>query len=407
MKKIIVICYGLGGASGIVFQQLICGLSNYYDITLVVSDKKETLKLPSNVVIQVVSYFRLPAFLSKYLIKTKILIDNGFLQLNAIIPRNVIKLLGSNPWDKVWGNRIKKCIKNKECSNYSFVLGLMGYNCFQPLIATTIIGECFSLKTALYTTDANPVTSFWDPDDKYRARAKKLLNCYYQKLDLLFFSNEIMAEYEKNLFGFGEKPTIGVVLTNTTEKRVELEKPRSATFLYTGSIWGPRTTKYLFAAFKLLLKDYADSKLCFVGTRENGFSEEELSIFSELEKKSVISYSRTSNLVPFYNESICFIDLNADAEGDPFLSSKITNYILFDRPIICETGINSAAEKLFKGYDSIYVCKHDVQELYEAMVSVIKRHGNYNYSERKTLIDTFSTSTVASKMHKELISIEK
>ncbi len=404
-KNIIIICYGFGGASGLVFKRLVCGLSSYYNIKLIVSDIREEPEMPSNVFIQVVPYFNLPKLAHNLLKKKKILVDNGFIHVNEIIPKKIIKTFGSNLLDKIWGKRIIKHL-NKYREDYSFVLGLMGYNSFQPLIATSMVAERLSLKSALYTTDANPVTHAWDPDDIYREKAKKLLNNYYSKLNLLYFSNDVMAEYERNLFNFRDEPRMGVVLTNTTERGIELPAPKNKIFLYIGSIWGPRTTKYLFEAFKLLLKDYPDAKLCFVGTRDAGFSEGELSVFSPEEKKAVLSYPRTSNLIPYYENSISLIDLNADAEGDPFMSSKITNYIIYDRPIICETGINSAAGKIFKNFDSIYVCNHNSQELYKAMVSVIE-HQAYDYSERKPLIEMFSLSVVSSKFHEELKRIEK
>lgn len=44
------------------------------------------------------------------------------------------------------------------------------------------------------------------------------------------------------------------------------------------------------------------------------------------------------------------IDIYADIENDVFLSSKMSSYLLCDRPIICETGVNSPSRHVFLVY---------------------------------------------------------
>lgn len=399
-KRIIVICYGIGGASGLVFERLINQLNNYYDIDLFVSANNPNIQLNTQINVEVVRFIWYPKFLESFLRKHLIIDNTGYLQLNGLILKLIVKYFGNNPLYHIWTNRIYKRIKKrKQC--YSLVFGLMDYNGFPPLIATKKMGEKLNLKTVVYSTDANPVPEYWDSDRLYLKRAKKLLADYFPKLDSLYFSNDIMVKYEKELFNFGGKIRIGSLLTNSPVEKKNYTNTSSKLFLYTGSAWGPRSLKYLFSAFKRLLSVCPDAVLCFIGTREKGFTDSELSVFGEKEKKSIISYPRTNDknfLDKFYAQACCYIDLNAIYEGDPFLSSKITNYILYNRPIICETGLHSAARLLFNNLESVYLCDHSDDEIFDAMVDVLNKNNCYCYSERESIIKKFSVETIANQL---------
>lgn len=402
-KRIIIICYGIGGASGLVFERLINQLNNYYDIDLFVSANNPNIELNPQINVEVVRFIWYPKFLESFLRKHLIIDNTGYLQLNGLILKLIVKYFGNNPLYHIWTNRIYKRIKKrKQC--YSLVFGLMDYNGFPPLIATKKIGEKLNLKTVVYSTDANPVPEYWDPDVLYLKKATQLLSKFYPQLDGLYFSNPIMTEYEDSIFSISNKIRLGYFLTNSPVSNISFEPPVSKMFLYTGSAWGPRKLDFLFKAFKKLLSTCPDAVLCFVGTRENGFSNLELSVLNENERKSVISYPRLSDksfLEGKYKEACCFIDLNACVEFDPFLSSKITNYILYNRPIICETGRKSPARFLFSGLDSVYLCDHDVEDLYNAMHDVVLKQNDYDFSERTKVINDFSLETIVHDVHME------
>lgn len=399
--NILIICFGIGGASGFVFERMIKKLADFYNVKLIVSAKNYKTEFPSNVIVREVPYVRFPKQIVPYLKKRLILSDTGFLHINDIFPKKLLSLFGRNPFNNRWVNRIinSGVLLDRQ---YSFVLGLMDSHRYMTPIATYKIAKALKVKSIVYSTDANPTTPAWEKDSTFLRKSVKLLSQYFPKLNALYFSNEVMLKYEKSLYEFDDtKIRLGVLLTNSPTEKIHFTQPTSKMFLYTGAAWGPRTPYFVFNAFKKLLTIHPDAQLCFVGTRSNGFSDEELSMFSEDERKSILSFPRTNNLIPFYEKACCYIDLNANTLNDPYLSSKITNYILYNRPIICETSSDSAAKLMFSNLDSIYICDHKENDIFQAMCKVLS-HEPYDYSERDKIINEFSLETIIKKFNDEI-----
>ena len=403
-KKILVICYGIGGASGLVFERLLNELSKYYKLELIVSSTNPNQRLEECIEVTEIKYLWFPNFLKNTLRKHLLIEDADFVQINGLILKYIVKFLGFNPLNQIWANRILKYIKSTAYC-YDHILGLMDYNGFASLIATCCVSESLNVPAAVYSTDANPAPNHWDKDMLFLNKARNLLNKYYPKLSLLMFSNDTMVEYEKSLFEFTDRTTLKTLYTNSSKGKRNYTKKPSPLFLYTGSAWGPRKLDSLFEAFKMLLKDKPDAQLVFIGTREYGFNDDELKIFSLKEREQILSIPRTKDkemLDNYYETACCYLDINAKAEFDPFLSSKITNYILYNRPIIAIAGTISPVRTIFNDMESVYLCKHDAIEIYKAMKDVVKRRNDYDFTERTMIINEFSVYNVCNKLRNYL-----
>lgn len=406
IPNLLVICYGVGGASGFVFERMIKELSKYYYIDLwvsAVSNNLKSLEESNNLTVNVQEYLCFPNFLLKFLKKKLVIVDNGYLHLNDIFQKYLIKIFGRNILNRIWTMNLYRKIKKSQ-RKYDAVLGLMDYNGFACLEATVGVSKKLQTKSIIYSTDANPVTPQWDNDKHYLKKASNLLSKYFHQLNGIFFANEKMLEYEDKIFQFNKEIHQGVVYTVSPRDTYQLPNSSEKVFLYTGVLWGPRKVNYLFRAFKKLLNVHPDAKLCFVGTRKNGFSDEELSIFTDEEKKSIVSEPPTTNLLPYFEKALCLVDINADYEGDPFLSSKITNYIKYNRPILCEASLDSPARLIFSKYKTIYICNHSSDELFKAMCEIIDE-SDFDFEERKELINKFSVNSVIHRFSEDIQAI--
>ena len=97
------------------------------------------------------------------------------------------------------------------------------------------------------------------------------------------------------------------------------------------------------------------------------------------------------------------VDIDADREKDPFLSSKIVTYIKTNRMIICETGHDTPSRELLAGYNTIIQCDHNADSLYDGLIRAMDMASTeQDYSERAPLIKAFSIEHVSSLFWKDL-----
>ena len=126
-------------------------------------------------------------------------------------------------------------------------------------------------------------------------------------------------------------------------------------------------------------------------------------ILSPEERKHVIIARHTKDLAPFFADAKVLIDMDADREKDPFLSSKIAAYLRVNRMIVCETGKDTPSRELFADYRTIIQCDHSAESMYEGMKkALIMAESEQDFSERQPLIDLFSASNIGTTLWEDL-----
>ncbi len=372
--KILIITSNIGRtAPGIVFERIVYGLSEINDVTILTHDFDPSFELSR--VKQVIKY--------KYANSGRF--RNKFIATFSIDPLDIFFVR----------NAIGKC-KNE----YDLVLSFVSFNHYFPVIAGKKFASKYGIKNFVYCVDAIPAPNGWLKEDSFYKGTQQLISKYFAHIHGLFSSNKKMLDYQMTTFN-PRKDIVKDVIYNPTFGEIQEFKNcwKDNYFLYTGGLYGPRSVIFLFQAFKLLLKKYPNSYLEFVGSV---ISESDLSTLDALERKKVLIHPYTKNLKPFYERSTALIDIDANIENDVFLSSKITNYLLINRVIISETGINSPSRQLFKGLNSILQCDHDPVELAEAMeIALLKRH-TVNFTDRRDVIKLFDLKLITFKLNQTL-----
>ena len=92
-------------------------------------------------------------------------------------------------------------------------------------------------------------------------------------------------------------------------------------------------------------------------------------------------------------------------ENDIFLSSKMSSYLMINRIIITETGLNSPSRHLFKGISSIIQCEHNADQLYNAMRSAIEMKETITFDDRKAISQLFKIENIIGELTKSLESL--
>ena len=222
-----------------------------------------------------------------------------------------------------------------------------------------------------------------------------MMNKYLKCADVFFLSTKQMAEFAIKTLSI-KKTIVDYLHTPAVEPRFFPHvSHKTFNFVYTGSIYLARKADYLLKGFEKLLESYPNSKLQFVGAYIHGqtLNQCDAQVLSKIEM-----LPHTDNLDPYYENATALIDIDADFENDVYLSSKITNYLMVNRPIISETGKNSPSRNLFKGINSIIQCDHNPQQLCDAMKKTIEMARTIQYDDRSEVIKLFDVKNVVDKL---------
>lgn len=351
-----------GNAPGVSFERLIYGLSNHHivDVFTILNDSNNSIE-------KVHSIESLPY------IKT-----TGYRQSQLIF------LFGLNPFDVLWAVRVKKAIIQRH-SRYDIVISFISNEHYAGLVAGVVISKALNIKFAVFSVDAIPAPLGWSYDDLYFRSCKNFINKYLSKANVFLSTNEKMLDYEKSLIK-NNNILFDIIYNPSPLYLSVFEKPQELIFLYTGEIYRIRHVRYLFKAFQMVLKEYPNVELHFVGSN---IPDADKQVLNERELEAVKIFPRIKDLSPYYEKSFCLIDIDADLENDVYLSSKITTYITINRPIICQTGRNSPSRHIFNRIPSIIQCDHSPFEIYKSMIKLIE-YPITEFSDRKEVIEQFS-----------------
>ena len=165
-----------------------------------------------------------------------------------------------------------------------------------------------------------------------------------------------------------------------------------------------RNPDHFFKAFKRLLVKYPNAQFLIVGTTKKLRNLEKILTPEEL--THITSAPHTNDLEPLFARAKVLVDIDADLEKDPFLSSKIVTYMKVNRVILSETGKITPSREMFAGLNTVVQCDHNEDSLYEGMLRAIEvADSNPDFSEREDIIKEFSIETVSARFWQGLQAI--
>lgn len=378
-KKCLIIAMDMSAsAAGIVFKRIVSSMSQYMTCDIVCPNIDDEVLSISNV-LPCTSYKRLHH------------------RVEAILYR----LQGYKLTDKLWSCRNRRNIyKAVTQDNYDIIISFVYAGNFTPIIIGNYLKKKTNLPWVVYSVDAIPAPIEWSKDLVLRDKLLHYLTKYIGSADAFFSSNPIMSNYQKSIFPQFQGKW-GVVLTPShTFLNKSLKRNDSAciTFLYPGEVYAPRKIDALLSGFKNYLKDRPHSKLIFVGNSKFAdFTNYE----SLIDSGTIERHGYTKNIDVFYERADVLIDLNANIENDVFLSSKVCNYLSYNKPIISISELGSPVRSMMSGYQTIIHCRHNSEEIYAAMHSARTTAEKY-VDDRNDLRVKFSPDVVAKKFYDDI-----
>lgn len=260
---------------------------------------------------------------------------------------------------------------------YDVVISLISLHHFFPLYLGFLLKKYNKVsRWIVYSVDAIPPPKGWGQPYIYQKGLIRMIRIFFQSIDKIYFSNEVMLKYQLDILGKTFKGESGVLYTFSNSAPVVLpfRKKKDFTLLYTGGVYQARRVDQLLLAVDQLVEQGFNIRLNFVGTNPDSV---DLNPVSEVTKSIIYFFDYTKDLTPFYAEADLLIDIDADIENDVFISSKFFNYLMINRKILCITAKNSPVTNFIydKNIPDVSVVPHEKDDIY-ASISNILLSGN-------------------------------
>ncbi len=310
--------------------------------------------------------------------------------------RKFVRWFGAAPFSARWSREAMAQLTD----SYDLVIAFVTSAQLTPVVFGRIYAEHHNTKFAIYSVDAIPAPGGWTKPREYRGKMRIVARNFSQA-NYVASSNSHMLAFQLTTFKHKAALRTNVLLTPSPAKEYNLPMGDSATILYTGSLYGLRNPDYFFHAFKRLLQEHPEAEAIFVGM---GMKFRNMrSILSAEELKRVTVLGHTDDLEPLFRRATVLLDINADREKDPFLSSKIVTYLKTNRMIITECGGDTPTREVFAGLNTIILAEHSADSLYSSLKLALERaHSNPDYSEREEVIRRFSIEEVSSLFWRDI-----
>ena len=377
--KILAIYFGAGSGISIFYQRIICELAKNAEID-VLSDREAKESF-----IGVRNQYQL-----------------SYTKRMQGWYRRFMRWFGTTPISDRWSRKAADIV----AKDYDVVIAFLATSQLTPAVCGRYISQKLGCKFAIYAVDAIPAPGGWTRRRNEFKGKSKIVARNFSAADYVASSNPHMLEYQLTVFQHKPNLYADFLLTPSPDRYFNVSPSNELLFLYTGSLYGMRNPDHFFKAFKRLLVKYPDAKVMIVGMKYKLRNIDK--ILTPEERKHVILGGHTSDLEPLFSRAKVLVDIDADLDKDPFLSSKIVTYLKVNRVILSETGHITPSREMFAGLNTVVQCDHNEESLYQGMLRAIEvADSNPDFSEREHLIKEFSIENVSGKFYQGLLAICK
>lgn len=237
-------------------------------------------------------------------------------------------------------------------------------------------------------TDPLPAPIEYLPEGVIRNRRIKAAKLIINHSDLISMGTIEAMNYQQSVVGmnFSSKTFISPDSTPLGSiTRVPVSSGRNIELLYLGAIYGSRNVHPLIEAVKLMRREGYPLLLRICGT-----------IQSKIREDFVLIESSVLDVNPKLANADILVDIDGDDMVPVFVSSKLKQYIVVDKPILSITPFNSPSYKLLKDLCTVKTVRNKVDDIYEALQYLINESEHFDYSERNAIISNYSVSKIVS-----------
>lgn len=298
------------------------------------------------------------------------------------IKKSSVSLLGYDAFDYASS---KTLVDQIYCRDIDIVFTMMSANHFIPLYAGYLIKKRYNnIKWINYCVDAIPAPDGWGLSKPYKNGLIRMLKKFLVSADEIYFSNQVMLDYQLEILGKKYCGESGVLYTLPSGSPINIPRKvnnEEFVLIYTGGIYQARKVDQLLIAVEKLIEQGLKIKLNFVGTNPESVSLKGLNM-ETVASINFIGY--TEDLLPLYQNADLLIDIDADIEKDVFISSKFFSYLTVNRNILCITRQGSPVDILIshQNIKGVYVSSHSYRYIMEKVLYIMSNRKDINAISR-------------------------
>lgn len=382
--RILVIVSSIGkSAAGIVAEEILFNLINQNPETYIICNQKFSDRIPKENVSEL-------QFTSIRYTK----IDKSLLVITH-------KDWNSRSWVKKGLYEFKKIY---DIFNPDVVLSFVSAYDFHVLEIGFIISKYINRPFAIHSFDSIPSPPGWGENNYLRKAIISIIKPYYEHAKFISATNETMLQYQIEILKLSVNKKICAVIYNPAKiPNTSLGPPlETNSFIYLGTLYEKRNPQLIIDIFYDYYKENRPSKFYFIG--DNRCTD--IKIPEEI-KENVIFHNWTDNPEEFIARINTLVDIDSNIPGDVFMSSKLSQYLMYNRPILCITHHNSPAENFTKSLTQTVFCTcHIKKEILNGMRRAnMVVHNDEIYKERTEVRQKLKGQNICIQLLKGLESI--
>jgi glycosyltransferase involved in cell wall biosynthesis len=205
-------------------------------------------------------------------------------------------------------------------ASYGFASVNLGY----------FLSKKYDIPLAVHCADPMPSPPGWGEHPLLRNATIRYIGKRLRFASYLSYTNPTMLESQVNTLAITGKTKTAVIFNPGPEdhEKSGCIKSNKNIFLFAGSLYNKRNPQKLIDAFALFIKSVPDAKLIFLGSMQTR------PVIPEDLNQSVEIIGWTDFPEQYMNSAGVLIDIDAEIEEDVFISSKLNNYIYYNKPIL-------------------------------------------------------------------------
>ena len=268
-----------------------------------------------------------------------------------------------------------------------------------PCFVGIQLKERYKIPLVVNLTDPIPPPVEYLPQMNHRLNMIKNARKIIIRSDIIGMANEQAINYQQQITGidFNKKSLISP--DPVPYSNIEfINRTNSVSFnlVYLGKIYGSRNIYPLIKAINKLRENNVNICLDIYGT--------------QIKLNESVDYVRCHRWATKIDDVIANSDILVDLDGDDsepiFISSKLKQYLVYNRPILSITPPGSPSSRLLKDLYTVEVVVNNVEDIYNSLIILMnKKLTRDNYYERLSILQSFSSEIVVENLIKRIATL--
>lgn len=363
--NLLVIVYNIGGsAGGIVIEELLKELLKRNVDTKIICNKNKSLLTGGNL----------------YEIGEENLGITDIWKINLI-------LRGRDLSGSIWVNKgleaFESFYKEFKPDIIFCIASAYGFRTFQLAYR---IWRKYKIPYILHALDPIPSTPEWGENYFLRKAILRHIKPFYKNATIVSATNESMINYQLDLLKINNTKNKMVLYNPVLSKKTDEDLTILSNvfkILYLGTLYEKRNPQSIINAFSHLDHINNNYKLLFVGRTDH------INIgIPDVIKAKIEFIPWTDEPGKYIYQSKLLLDIDADIKNYVFISSKLIQYLIYKKPILCISPINSPARQLLNSCKkTIFFSVNEEKSIYNNLLRIVNTNfTDSDYNERDDII---------------------